>query len=67
MSPLWNIPKAIIKVEGPAMHKLIYDEWYHLYLNSETEDFMAFQHYVQRQYPDIYKRCLAYARLMGWD
>ena len=66
MSKLWNISVAIRDVEGLALYQFIYDEWREAYMASEHEDFMAFQHYVQRKYPDVYRKALAYWRLMGW-
>lgn len=66
MSALWAVNKAIIQTEGAAMYKLLYDEWLEAYMASEHEDFISFQHYVQRNYPDIYKKALAYARVAGW-
>lgn len=65
MSALWGITKAIIAVEGTAMHNKLYDEWYEAYIDSEYEDFMTFQHYVQRKYPAVYKKALAYGRVAG--
>lgn len=66
MSALWAVNKAIIQTEGAAFYKAIYDEWYEAYMASDTEDFMAFQHYVQINHKDVYKKALAYGRLMGW-
>lgn len=66
MSALWAVNKAIIQTEGAAMYKLLYDEWHEAYMASEHDDFMAFQHYVQRKYPAVYKKALAYGRVMGW-
>jgi hypothetical protein len=65
MSRLWKVGEAIIQTEGAAMHKQLYDEWYEAYMASEHDDFMAFQHYVQRKYPDVYKKALAYGRVAG--
>jgi hypothetical protein len=66
MSSLWHIKRAIVAVYDKATYNILYDEWHKAYMSSEHEDFMAFQHYVQVNHKEVYKKTLAYARLMGW-
>ena len=66
MSPFWNIHKAIRATEGDALQMLLHDEWMKEVDASDDEGFYAFQHWVQRRYPAVYKKALAYARVVGW-
>ncbi len=66
MSRLWDIAKAIREVDGNEAANKLHDEWLAEYYLVESEEFMAFQHYVQINHRDKYNRYVAYARLQGW-
>jgi hypothetical protein len=65
MSPFWNISKAIRATEGDALHMLLHKEWMKEVNETDDEGYYAFQHWVQIRYPAVYKKALAYARVMG--
>ena len=66
MSPFWSIAKVIRHTEGDAFAELIYKEWMDTVDDNDAEGYYAYQHWVQIYYPAVYKKALAYARVMGW-
>lgn len=65
MSPFWNISKAIRQTEGDAFATIIYEEWMKEVDDADAEGYYAYQHWVQIRYPAVYKKALAYARVVG--
>ena len=59
------VGRAIRATQGEFLALIIYNEWV-AYGNNHPDIHIAFQHYVQRHYPAVFKLARAYARLQGW-
>lgn len=59
------VGRAIRATQGDALLEIIYTE-YEAHLHDNTGMYIAFQHFVQRHYPAVFKLARAYARLQGW-
>ena len=66
MSPFWSIAKAIRDTHGDAFTERIYKEWVDKVDDADAQAYYAYQHWVQIYHKDVYKKALAYARVMGW-
>lgn len=64
MSPIWNFSKALRETEGRGAYDVFYDKY--LQQLDATEGFYTFQHWMQINHRDVYKKALAYARVVGW-
>lgn len=59
------VGRAIRATQGDALAEIIFKEWV-AYENNHPGIHIALQHYVQRNYPAVFKLARAYARLQGW-
>ena len=66
MSPFWSIARVIRQTEGDEFAERIYKEWMDTVDDNDAEGYFAYQHWVQIYHKDVYKKALAYARVMGW-
>jgi hypothetical protein len=58
--------KAIEATSGVALQKLIFDEWENAIEHAGDDGYMRYEYHVKALDPDVYKKALAYARIMGW-